>query len=224
MEELQDRMAYQFQNPELLRQALTHSSYTNEMTIRVKPNNERLEFLGDAVLQMVSSATLYNQYPDKPEGELTKLRAGVVCESSLARSAKGLELGRWLLLGKGLKKGNGGIRDSILSDALEAIIGAMYLDGGLEGAKAFVEAFVLSNLEEGKDYRDNKSVLQELVQGKNRGDVSYRTVGETGPDHDKTFEVEAYVGDERMGSGKGKSKKAAEQEAARQAIESLPKG
>ena len=217
--EFQEVIGYQFQNKNLLRQALTHSSFANEKHLRKHSDNERLEFLGDAVLEIVSSDFLYKAYPDKSEGDLTKLRASIVCEPTLALCARALDLGDFLLLGKGEEHTGGRKRDSIVSDAMEALIGAIYLDGGFASAKEFVHRFIMTDIEHKKLFYDSKTILQEQVQKNwHDGEISYVLTGEEGPDHDKTFSVEVWIGEQCMGQGSGRTKKAAEQMAAYRAI------
>ena len=201
-----------------MKQALTHSSFTNEQKINKLKNYERLEFLGDAVLELVSSEFLFRQHPGLPEGELTKQRASMVCEPSLAFCAKDLELGRFMLLGKGEETTGGRHRDSITSDAMEAVIGAIYLDGGMSPATEFINRFVLSDLEDKKLFYDSKSNLQELVQGRLKKNVTYELLEESGPEHDKTFRVSVRMDDRCLGTGAGRTKKAAEQQAAYKAL------
>ena len=212
---LEKKSGYHFQNPHLLKQAMTHSSYANEHKAKGYHDNERLEFLGDAVLEVVSSEFLFRHYPALPEGDLTKLRASIVCEPTLALCARELDLGDFLLLGKGEEHTGGRKRDSIVSDAMEALIGAIYLDGGFASAKEFVHRFIMTDIEHKKLFYDSKTILQEQVQ-KNwyDGEISYVLTGEEGPDHDKTFLVDLYVAGEKKSSGKGRTKKAAEQDAA----------
>jgi ribonuclease-3 len=217
-QELEKKIGYTFQKEGLLRQALTHSSYANEKHMKKHSDNERLEFLGDAVLEVVSSDFLYRNYPNLPEGDLTKLRASIVCEPTLALCTKELELGKYLLLGKGEDHTGGRNRKSILSDALEAVIGAIYLDGGIEQAKNFIHTFILTDIEHKKLFYDSKTILQEVVQGKFEEKLSYTLLEETGPDHDKNFKVEARIGERVIGEGSGHTKKAAEQEAAYRAL------
>ncbi len=215
---LEERIGYCFQNRALLQQALTHSSFTNEQKINKTKNYERLEFLGDAVLEVVSSEFLYHTHPELPEGELTKLRASMVCEPSLAFCARDLNLGQFIRLGKGEENTGGRKRESITSDVMEAVIGAIYLDGGMEPARAFIDRFVLSDLEDKSLFYDSKSNLQELLQGKLKKEFHYELLGESGPEHDKTFTVEIFVEGESLGRGTGRTKKAAEQQAAYQAL------
>lgn len=212
--ELQSVIGYRFQEEGLLTQALTHSSYANEKHMRKGADNERLEFLGDAVLEIVSSEFLYKKYPKLPEGELTKLRASLVCEPTLAFCTEALQLGDYLLLGRGEDMTGGRMRKSILSDALEAVIGAIYLDGGFANAKEFIDRFILTDTEHKQLFYDSKTILQEEVQGSDKGSLHYELVREEGPDHNKHFVVAAYVGEERLGMGEGTTKKAAEQQAA----------
>lgn len=212
--ELQSVIGYRFQEEGLLTQALTHSSYANEKHMKKGADNERLEFLGDAVLEIVSSEFLYKKYPKLPEGELTKLRASLVCEPTLAFCTEALQLGDYLLLGRGEDMTGGRMRKSILSDALEAVIGAIYLDGGFANAKEFIDRFILTDTEHKQLFYDSKTILQEEVQGSDKGSLHYELVREEGPDHNKHFVVAAYVGEERLGMGEGTTKKAAEQQAA----------
>ena len=217
---LQEKMGYQFENKNILKNALTHSSYANEKHWNYSKNNERLEFLGDAVLELVSSDFIFKHHPQMEEGKMTKLRASLVCETSLASSAREIELGTYLYLGKGEYVTGGNKRDSILSDAFEALIGAMYLDGGLEPARRFIQQYVLSGIEQKQLFHDSKTVLQELVQSRfHEGtNISYPLINETGPDHNKTFEVVCQVNDVQYARGTGHTKKAAEQKAAYETI------
>ena len=216
--ELQNKIGYQFKNQEFLVSALMHSSYTNEKRLPKYKCNERSEFLGDAVLELVSSEFLFDADEKMPEGELTKLRASMVCEPSLAFCAREIGLGDYLLLGKGEEFTGGRNRDSVTSDALEALIGAIYLDGGFANAKEFILKFILNDLEHKKLFYDSKTILQELVQGNFTENLSYHLIKEEGPDHNKIFFVEVYIGDSCYGEGKGRTKKAAEQDAAYHAI------
>ena len=217
-EEFQKRIGYNFHDEELLLHALTHSSYANEKNMPKFSDNERLEFLGDAVLEVVSSDFLYLNYPKMNEGEMSKLRASLVCEPTLAYCTQEIHLGDYILLGKGEELTGGRLRKSILSDALEAVIGAIYLDGGLEPARKFIMRFILTDIEHKKLFYDTKTALQELVQADHHGTLSYVLVGEEGPDHDKKFTVEARIDGRVLGTGEGRSKKHAEQEAAYQAL------
>lgn len=218
LKELQDKIGYKFRDLELLKSALMHSSYTNEAHLPKYKCNERLEFLGDAVLELISSEFLYFGNRKTPEGELTRMRASMVCEPSLAFCAREIGLGDFLLLGKGEENTGGRNRDSVTSDALEALIGAIYLDGGFASAKEFIHGFVLNDLEHKKLFYDSKTILQEIVQGRFGEQVSYHLIKEEGPDHNKKFTVEAHFGDECYGKGSGRTKKAAEQQAAYYAI------
>ncbi|MCD8348106.1 MAG: ribonuclease III [Lachnospiraceae bacterium] len=219
---LEKKIGYHFQDSQLLFQALSHSSFANEHRAEGYQDNERLEFLGDAVLEVVSSDFLYHNYPDLQEGKLTKLRASLVCEPTLALCAKEFDLSSFLLLGKGEEHTGGRLRNSIVSDALEALIGAIYLDGGLGPARTFIERFVLTDIEHKKLFYDSKTVLQELVQKDCPHDnIRYVIIGEDGPDHAKTFRVEVEIGGSVAGTGSGSTKKAAEQEAAYQALHAL---
>ena len=215
--DFEDKIGYHFKNQGLLRQALTHSSYANERHMKKLSDNERLEFLGDAVLEIISSDFLYHNYPDVPEGQLTKLRASIVCEPTLALCTKELDLGDYLYLGRGENQTGGRKRKSILSDALEAVIGAIYLDGGFANAKEFVLKYILTDIEHKQLFYDSKTILQEVVQGEHE-QLDYRLVGESGPDHDKSFSVEVWIGEQKISEGSGHTKKAAEQEAAYHAL------
>lgn len=215
---LEERIGYEFHDSELLKQALTHSSYTNEQRINRGRNYERLEFLGDAVLELVTSEFLFRTHASVPEGELTKMRASMVCEQSLALCARDLDLGRFVLLGRGEETTGGRGRDSIISDVMEAVIGAIFLDGGMENAKTFIGKFVLSDLEDRQLFYDSKSSLQELIQGKLKKDFSYELLEESGPEHDKLFRVSVHMEGRDLGKGEGKTKKAAEQQAAYRAL------
>lgn len=219
--ELEKKIGYKFENFDLLVNAMTHSSYANEHHISYTGNNERLEFLGDAVLEVTSSEFLFHKYPDLPEGKLTKKRASMVCEPTLALCAREIPLGDYLLLGKGEEATGGRKRDSIVSDAMEALIGAIYLDGGFANAKEFINRFVLNDIENKQLFYDSKTTLQEIVQGQYEEDVRYVLVKEEGPDHNKLFYVEAVLGEKILGEGCGHTKKAAEQQAAYCAIKKL---
>ena len=215
MKMFENNIHYTFKNKKLLELALTHSSYANESRTHTE-YNERLEFLGDAVLQLITSEKLYKEHPDMPEGRMSKQRAALVCEDALANYSKQISLGAFLFLGKGEENTGGRERPSILADAFEALIGAIFLDGGIENAKKFVLRFL-----DDKDLhlQDYKTLLQEIIQ-KNPGErLSYIVVDETGPDHDKSFTVEVKLNSNPIGKGFGKSKKAAEQQAAREALE-----
>jgi ribonuclease-3 len=218
LETLESKIGYHFQDRKLLIQALTHSSYANEKKLGKKGCNERLEFLGDAVLELVSSEFLYNKYPDIPEGELTKKRASMVCEPSLAYCAREFGLPQYLLLGRGEDLTGGRNRDSIVSDATEALLGAIYLDGGFANAKEFVSKFILNDMEHKQLFYDSKTILQEIVQENFSQGLEYRLVKEEGPDHNKSFTVIVLINGQEMGQGSGHTKKAAEQAAAYEAI------
>ena len=212
--EFEEKIGYQFQDQSLLTQALTHSSYANERHLGKQADNERLEFLGDAVLEIVTSEFLFHRYPKHPEGELTRLRASMVCEPTLAFCTKEMELGKYLLLGKGEEQTGGRERKSILSDALEAVIGSIYLDGGFANAKEFIFRFVLNDIEHKQLFYDSKTILQEIVQSRYEEALTYELLKEEGPDHNKCFEVRALVGTAEIGRGTGRTKKGAEQAAA----------
>ena len=222
IKDLEKAIGYQFRDLSLLQNALAHSSYANERWHNSLMSNERLEFLGDSVLGMLVANYLYRTFPNRPEGELTRMRADMVCEKTLARVAGQLELGKHLLLGKGEEQGGGRSRESILADAVESVIAACYLDGGMEAAKAFVEKFILVTVPTQKmNNADYKTALQDLVQQKKNQTLSYRLVGESGPDHDQKFEVELTLNGTVVGTGTGSSKKRAEQQAAQVAMEKL---
>lgn len=221
--ELEKKIEYKFQNNMLLKQALTHSSYANEQKIRKNGDYERLEFLGDAVLEMISSEFLFKKNPEMPEGKLTKLRSSLVCEPALAQCAKEIDLGSYLLLGKGEEATGGRFRESITSDVMEALIGALYLDGGYETARNFIYKYILSDIENRILFYDSKTVLQEIIQTKPNQKLVYELIDEIGPDHNKEFVVEALLNGVKIGFGQGKTKKAAEQQAAYEAILTIRK-
>ncbi len=220
---LEEKIGYTFTDFSLIKKAMIHSSYANEKHLPKYECNERLEFLGDAVLELVASEFLFYENNRMPEGELTKTRASLVCESALAFCAKELNLGFYLLLGKGEDATGGRKRNSITSDAMEALIGAIYLDGGFANAKEFIHRFILDDLENRTLFFDSKTILQEIVQAHFKAAITYRLVGEEGPDHDISFHVAVYVGEEEYGIGTGHTKKAAEQVAAYQSILRLRK-
>ena len=225
IKDLEKAIGYKFRNITLLSQALTHSSYANERWHDGLKSNERLEFLGDAVLGLVVAEYLYRNFPDRLEGDLTRMRADMVCEKALAASANRIGLGQHLQLGNGEELGGGRQRDSILSDAFEAVIAACFLDGGMDAAKAFIDRFVLNDVPTQKlRNQDYKTALQELVQKKRDQVLSYELAGESGPDHDKKFSVDLYLNGDLVGQGVGSSKKRAEQDAARAALERLYPG
>ena len=216
---LEEKIGYSFQRKELLEQALTHSSYANERRINKIGSYERLEFLGDAVLELVSSEFLFARHPELPEGDLTKLRASMVCEPALAFCARDIQLEEHILLGKGEEATGGRKRDSITSDVMEAVIGAIYLDGGMAWAKAYIDSFILSDLEHKRLFYDSKSNLQEVVQGKLKKDLEYELLDVQGPEHCQTFRVQVRILEgEVLGLGEGHTKKAAEQQAAYRAL------
>ena len=222
IKDLENAIGYRFRNITLLQNALAHSSYANERYHDSLKSNERLEFLGDSILGMLVADYLYCTFPNRPEGDLTRMRADMVCERTLAEVAGVLGLGQHLLLGKGEDIGGGRSRNSILADAVESVIAACYLDGGMAAAVQFVEKFILVNVPLTKMHNtDYKTALQELVQQKKNQTLSYALVGESGPDHDKQFVVELSVNGAVVGRGIGSSKKRAEQEAARGAMEKL---
>ena len=220
--ELEEKIGYCFQDQELLKHALRHSSYVNEKHMKKHECNERLEFLGDAVLEVVSSEFLFFEHQTMPEGELTKKRASMVCEPALAFCASDIDLGEYLLLGKGEETTGGRKRDSVTSDAMEALIGAIYLDGGFASAKEFIHRFILNDLENKKLFFDSKTILQEVVQAHGL-EVEYELTGEEGPEHDKKFHVIAKAGDLFVVKGTGHTKKAAQQQAAYNALLHLKK-
>ena len=222
IKELETAIGYRFRNITFLQNALTHSSYANARWHNSLMSNERLEFLGDSILGMLVAEYLYRNFPDRPEGELTRMRADMVCEKALAVVANQIGLGSHLLLGKGEEQGGGRNRESILADAVESVIAACYLDGGMEAAEKFVKTFVLTRVPVTKlNNADYKTMLQEMVQQKRNQVLSYALVGETGPDHEKQFVVELTLNGLVVGRGEGTSKKRAEQDAARVAMESL---
>ena len=217
MEELEKKIGYEFKNKKLLEKALSHSSYVNERH-NTEESNERLEFLGDSVLGIITAEYYYNNFNHLPEGELTKLRASTVCEKSLFSFANKIGLGQHLRLGKGEENTGGRNRPSINADAFEAVIAAIYLDGGMEEAKKFVLKFVEGLSEKHGSFDDYKTTLQEVIQKNPEELLEYVVVRESGPDHDKCFEVEVHLNSNVIGRGKGRSKKNAEQEAAREAL------
>ena len=218
LEELEGIIGYSFKNKELLKLAMTHSSYANEHNNSKLENNERLEFLGDAVLELTVSSFLYNEYKNVNEGELTKTRASMVCEPTLFLCAQDINLSDFILLGKGEEATGGRKRPSIVSDAMEALIGAIYLDSGIESAKTFITKYILNDVEDKKLFYDSKTILQEITQGRHMGDICYELISEEGPDHNKIFNVALRIGNKVVEKGSGKTKKAAEQEAAYKTI------
>ena len=223
LEELENRMGYHFHDKHLLKQAVTHCSFSNEQKINRQQHYERLEFLGDAVLELVASDYVYRQDPEVQEGQLTKKRASLVCEPALALCGRELAIGDFIRLGKGEDATGGRNRDSILCDVMEALIGAVYLDGGMKEAKNFIHRFVLSDTQErGHIFNNSKNNLQEYVQ-KRKLDLRYELVEESGPEHDKIFLIEVIVDGKPMGRGQGRTKKTAEQQAAETALLNLKK-
>ena len=220
---LEEIIGYTFKNEHLLPHALTHSSYANERHWDKKRCNERLEFLGDAVLEVVSSEFLFLNHPDMPEGEMTKLRASLVCEPALAYCAEAISLGDYLILGKGEDMTGGRERASVTSDAMEAMIGAIYLDGGFANAKEYIDRFILNDIENKQLFFDSKTILQEIVQGEMECEPVYELTGEEGPNHNKKFTVQVLIREQVYGTGSGRTKKAAEQEAAYAALLKLKK-
>lgn len=219
--ELEKGLGYRFSDRALLQNALTHSSYANENRERGVLDNERLEFLGDAILGFVVADYLYRHFPQKPEGELTRIRADLVCETNLAKAAGTIRLGEFLLLGHGEEHAGGRKRNSIVSDAMESVIAASYLDGGFEAARGIIDRLILSDIPVRPRNFDYKTALQELVQRKKEQVLHYELVGESGPDHDKHFTVAVLLNGQTVGHGTGSSKKRAEQAAAESAIEKL---
>ena len=222
IKDLEAAIGYRFKNIMLLQNALTHSSYANEHWHDSLKSNERLEFLGDSVLGMVVAEHLYRTYPNRPEGDLTRMRADMVCETALAKIAEQLDLGSHLLLGNGEEQSGGRKRPSILADAVESVIAASFLDGGMAAAESFIRKFVLCNVPADRPANlDYKTALQELIQQKKNQQLTYRLIGESGPDHDKKFAVEVSLNGAVIGTGTGTSKKRAEQDAAKAAMEKL---
>ena len=222
IKDLETAIGYQFRDITLLQNALAHSSYANERWHNGLLSNERLEFLGDSILGMVTAEYLYRNFPDRPEGDLTRMRADMVCETSLAHIAEQIDLGRHLMLGHGEEQIGGRNRASIMADAVESVIAASFLDGGMDAARGFIDRFVLCHVPVKKlQNEDYKTTLQELVQRKKDQHIAYTLVGESCPDHDKKFTVEVSLNHKTVGRGEGSSKKRAEQDAAHQAIGSL---
>lgn len=220
---LEKTIGYEFRDKSLLKTAMSHSSYVNEIRVGHLCCNERLEFLGDAVLEITVSEYLYRNHPQMPEGEMSRMRASIVCEPTLAFCSREFKLGDYLLLGKGEEMTGGRKRESIVSDAMEALIGAIYLDGGFANAKEFINRFILNDIQNKKLFFDSKTILQEMVQSYSKEALVYELVGETGPDHDKEFTVQAFLGKQLIGQGVGHSKKNAEQAAAYDALVKLKK-
>ena len=222
-EKLESNIGYCFKDKDLLINALTHTSYANEHKHKGMKDNERLEFLGDAVLELVSSEYLYKNMKDMPEGKMTKLRASLVCEPTLAMDAREIDLEDFIYLGKGEDETGGRKRDSIVSDAFEALIGAIFLDGGIEEAKYFILKFALNDIEKKKLFYDSKTVLQERVNSVKNENLVYEIIKEWGPDHNNTYEAAAKLNGKIIGKGQGHTKKAAEQQAAFDALKTLDK-
>ncbi len=214
--EFEEKLGYSFKDKSLLELALTHSSFANEN--KLKKNNERFEFLGDSVLGFVTAEYLFTEFKNRPEGEMTKLRAAVVCEKSLFKFAEQIDLGKYILLGRGEDGTGGRNRPSVVSDAFEAIIAAIYIDGGMEAVKPYILRFIKDAVKRETSFKDNKSLLQEEIQKVKGNTLAYEEVGEEGPDHDKTFVFRVKLNGEIIGEGKGKSKKEAEQNAAGNAL------
>ncbi len=220
MESLEEKLQYSFQNRELLSEALNHSSYANEHKGGLG-SNERLEFLGDSVLGFVAAEFLFKLHGDLPEGDLTRMRAALVCEQSLYEVAKELDLGRYLKLGRGEEAGGGRQRQSILADAMEAVFAAVYLDGGIAQARKLIERVLLGRAPEAEERKDYKTTLQEVAQRKSGQALTYHMLSQSGPDHNKTFLFEVRLNGEPVGQGEGRSKKEAEQAAARDALDHM---
>lgn len=223
IEALESRINYTFKNKNLIQQALTHSSYANEHKMDKLYNNERLEFLGDAVLEIISSDFLYRRFPKMQEGQLSKKRASLVCEPTLALCAREFGLGEYLRLGRGEDLSGGRERDSVVSDAMEAVIGAIYLDSGFEAAKQFIMSFILNDIERKELFCDCKTLLQEEIQSVYHAPVCYEVTGTKGPEHNRTFIVQAKIGDRVLGEGSGRTKQAGGQAAAYEALLALHK-
>ena len=219
MTDFENKIGYEFKDKSLLKRALTHSSYANEKGTGL--DNERLEFLGDSVLGFVTAEYLFSEYKNRPEGEMTKLRAAVVCEKSLFKFAEQIDLGKYILLGRGEESTGGRNRPSVVSDAFEAVVAAIYLDGGMDAAKPYILKFIKDAVKKEASFKDNKSLLQEEIQKVKGNTLSYEEVGEEGPDHDKTFVFRVLLNGKILGEGKGKSKKEAEQNAAGNALNKI---
>ena len=219
LKKLEDAIGYHFKDPKLLKLAMTHSSYANEHKLQ---SNERIEFLGDAVLELISSEFLYNKFRDIPEGELSRIRAGFVCETALFEVAETFGLHRFILLGKGEEATGGRSRASVISDAFESLIGAVYLDGGFANAKELVLKFIFRDMDK-QFFFDGKTILQEFLQSERHCDPEYRVIGESGPDHDKRYTVQVWADGDLLGEGTDTSKKRATQAAASDALKKLGK-
>lgn len=221
MNELESRIGYSFKDRALLKQAITHSSFINELKINKWDSYQRLEYLGDAVLELIISEYLFHNFPDMSEGKMSKMRASMVCEQALAFCARDISLGNYILLGKGEESGGGRQRSSIVSDVFEAIVGAIYVDDGFQSAKKFVEKYVLEDIGERQLFVDSKSILQETVQANSNSSLVYKLVAERGPEHNKEFEVAVYIDEQLMATGYGHNKKDAEQKAAYTALKKM---
>ena len=215
---IEENIQYEFKNKALIKQALSHSSFINEMKRKGMESYERLEFLGDAVLELITSEYLFEEYKDLPEGKLTKLRASIVCEFTLSSVSEMLHFGDYVLLSKGEELTGGRTRSSILCDLFESVLGAIYLDGGMEAAQKYVYTFLLTDIEHKSLFYDAKTTLQEMVQKDGKGVVTYKLIEEKGPDHNKSFVTEVFVDDVSLATGEGTSKKNAQQMAAYRAI------
>ncbi|MGN0154929.1 MAG: ribonuclease III [Lachnospiraceae bacterium] len=215
---IEENIQYEFKDKALIKQALSHSSFINEMKRKGMESYERLEFLGDAVLELITSEYLFEEYKDLPEGKLTKLRASIVCEFTLSSVSEMLHFGDYVLLSKGEELTGGRSRSSILCDLFESVLGAIYLDGGMEAAKKYVYTFLLTDIEHKSLFYDAKTTLQEMVQKDGKGIVTYKLIEEKGPDHNKSFVTEVFVDDVSLAIGEGTSKKNAQQMAAYRAI------
>ena len=221
--QLETKIGYVFKNKSLLMNALTHTSFANEHKNKKMKDNERLEFLGDAVLELVSSEFIYKTMPDMPEGDMTKLRASLVCEPTLAADAREITLDEFIYLGKGEEETGGRSRDSIISDAFEALIGSIFLDSGIDMAREFILKFALNDIENKRLFHDSKTILQERIDIAKVGKLSYEIINESGPDHNKSYEAVAKLDDKIIGKGQGRTKKGAEQQAAYNALKTLDK-
>lgn len=217
----EEKIGYKFKDTELLKRALTHSSYANEN--KLPHDNERLEFLGDSVLGFVTAEYLFQEFKTRPEGALTKLRAAVVCEKSLFKFAEKINLGEFILMGRGEEHTGGRNRPSVVSDAFEAVIAAMYLDGGIEAVKPYILGFIKEAVKREASFKDNKSLLQEEIQKQRGNTLSYEEIGEFGPDHNKVFKFAVKLNNEIVGKGEGRTKKEAEQAAAGDALDKIKK-
>ncbi len=221
---LEEKIGYVFNDKKLIKTALSHSSYVNESNSNRSVDNERLEFLGDAVLELVMSEYIYKENPDWKEGKMTKKRAAMVCEESLFASAKVIDLGDYLFLGRGEEATGGRQKSSVLSDAFESLIAAIFLDGGIENAKSFIYKYLINIYSEKCVSGDHKTILQEYVQARHMGKIIYELESEEGPDHNRVFTYSVYVGEKKLATGTGNSKKAAQRSAAATACDVLKKG